>query len=43
VNNSNYLSRQLLNGTYYYIVRGKEQTLEAEPVEYRGDLTLIRN
>jgi gliding motility-associated-like protein len=31
------------DGTYYYIVRGKEQTLEAEPVEYRGDLTLIRN
>ncbi|HAW21448.1 MAG TPA: hypothetical protein DCX14_14795 [Flavobacteriales bacterium] len=30
------------DGTYFYVVTGKEQTLDAETVEYRGDLTLIR-
>lgn len=31
------------DGTYYYIVTGRERTLDAEEVEWRGDLTLIRN
>jgi hypothetical protein len=30
-------------GTYYYVMTGKEQTLDEEKVEYRGDLTLIRD
>jgi len=29
-------------GTYYYVVTGRERTLDAEEVEWRGDLTLIR-
>lgn len=29
-------------GTYFYVVSGQEQTLDAEQVEWRGDLTLIR-
>jgi len=29
-------------GTYYYVVTGREQTLTAEEVEWRGDLTLLR-
>lgn len=31
------------DGTYYYVVTGRESTLDAEEVEWRGDLTLIRN
>ncbi|MEQ9187858.1 MAG: gliding motility-associated C-terminal domain-containing protein, partial [Cryomorphaceae bacterium] len=31
------------DGTYYYVMTGREQTLDAEEVEWRGDLTLIRN
>ena len=31
------------DGTYYYVVKGRERTLDAEEVEWRGDLTLIRN
>ncbi|GAB4378360.1 MAG: hypothetical protein Kow0075_08210 [Salibacteraceae bacterium] len=31
------------DGVYFYVVTGKEETLDAEDVEYRGDLTLIRN
>ena len=31
------------DGTYFYVVTGKEATLDAETVEWRGDLTLIRN
>ena len=31
------------DGTYFYVVTGREQTLDAEAVEWRGDLTLIRN
>lgn len=31
------------DGTYFYVVTGKEETLDAESVEWRGDLTLIRN
>ncbi|MBT3648310.1 MAG: hypothetical protein HN542_08735, partial [Flavobacteriales bacterium] len=30
-------------GTYYYVVKGREKTLGAEPVEWRGDLTLVRD
>ncbi|MEX2596323.1 MAG: gliding motility-associated C-terminal domain-containing protein [Salibacteraceae bacterium] len=29
-------------GTYFYVITGQEQTLDAENVEWRGDLTLIR-
>ena len=31
------------DGTYFYVVTGRERTLGAEEVEWRGDLTLIRN
>jgi len=31
------------DGTYYYVMTGKEMTLDQEDVEYRGDLTLIRD
>jgi len=31
------------DGTYFYIVTGREQTIDQELVEYRGDLTLIRD
>ncbi len=30
------------DGTYFYIVTGREQTIDQELVEYRGDITLIR-
>jgi gliding motility-associated-like protein len=30
------------SGTYFYVISGKEQTLDAEPVEWRGDVTLLR-
>jgi gliding motility-associated-like protein len=31
------------DGTYYYVVTGRERTLDAEEIEFRGDLTLIRS
>ena len=30
------------SGTYFYVNTRKEQTLDAEPVEWRGDVTLLR-
>ena len=29
-------------GTYFYVVTGREKTVDSEEVEWRGDLTLIR-
>ncbi len=29
-------------GTYFYVVTGTEATIDKEPVEYRGDITLLR-
>lgn len=31
------------SGVYYYVITGTEQTLDRNPIEWRGDVTLIRD
>lgn len=31
------------SGVYFYVVTGKEETLDEDPIEWRGDVTLIRD